>query len=65
MVYAFGGRDELDILMESEVYEIDHEEWSIIPDMPKPGYHNSCVRMKNSIYITSGEFSLMRFTPET
>ena len=34
MIYAFGGlRDKWDILMDSEVYHINEEQWSTIPDM--------------------------------
>ena len=63
-IYVFGGFNG-EVLSSAEQYDQEGNIWYNCTNMPVSGQLNTCVRVQDSIFITSYKFTLISFTPST
>ena len=51
------------LMKSAERYRIDFNDWGFIQELPIEAGHISCVRVNETILLTSWEFNLMRYSP--
>ena len=64
-LYAFGGFDDGETIRKAEMYDISSDTWTKIPSMPRGGQSVSCARSYTQIFITSIDFYLYYYSPDT
>ena len=63
-IFAFGGDLCGDLTKRAEVYDVEENSWTNLPDMPEKAGGITCVAVKNHILISSEDFRLMSYDIE-